>query len=517
MLYYKREATGVHMKIFLSIKRLPFYQLFISILIAIVVMFITNSLIINKAIKNVTNQIRTKEFTDTKRQLRQRIWLITNFLKATSHHNRHRKHYRVPSDKRRKTNRRLQHPNAKTIQNIKKLLLEIQPSKNEFLFAGTINGRLLPSSYMPPRPSHVSPIITKEIIIKKIIPKKEKGYFFTSSIQRSPSENKEKVLFFATWIASDNLFIGTGITIASIEKRISKTLEPTIVKRKTAQPMIFLIIAFISFITSLILYSMIRLILRDFRSIHSFLRRINMGIDPISTRKLKFKEFKMLALDANWMIRKLRRFTHNLEKMLDEKGLLLKEIHHRVKNNFQVVSSIISIQSSQISNPQINEILNKCDRRIRSIALAHEKIYNSTDFTNVNFEEYTSTLMLMLTQSHPEHAGRVVYDICETELPLPLEKAIPCALILNELAENAFQHAFKNKTAGTITIDFNITEKNECCISVSDTGCGIPDSIDPLIAESLGFTLTRLLISQLRGEIHVSREKGTSITFCFPE
>ena len=506
------------MKIIPSIRRLPLYQLLISIVLAAIAAIFIYFFLIGKAIETAKIQISRKEYNRARAMLHRRMWLFSSFLRTASISFFNRPPQGPPPPGR-PFFRRSDAVSRNSMMTMRRLLTNLRLTESQYFFAGTRDGKLLPFSYAHNTFPHFSSPLTREDIEKKLIPRREKGIFTTYTIQMEPGGKKEKKISYIRWFPEHNLFIGTGILIRDIEKRIAATRDLLTARRDTIRPVILFLIIVISLTTSLFLYGFIRNILRDFQKIHSYLRRMNIEMNPINTRKLKFKEFKMLAIDANWMIRKLRRFTLNLERMLDEKGLLLKEIHHRIKNNFQIVSSIIGIQSTEVSDPKMKEILSKCEYRIRSIAIAHEKIYNAEDFTSINFQEYTCTLLLMLTQRHPQHYGRVVYDTGESPFPLSLEQAIPCALILNELADNAFRHAFPDEMSGTIRVDFN-RKNNTKTMTIADSGAGIPERIDPYTINTLGFTLVRLLISQLRGEMNISKNRegtGTTITISFPD
>lgn len=203
-----------------------------------------------------------------------------------------------------------------------------------------------------------------------------------------------------------------------------------------------------------------------------------------------------------------------IKASLREKEVLLKEIHHRVKNNMQIISSLLSLQSHSIADPELLDMFKDSQTRIKSMALVHEKLYQSEDFSNINFKEYINVLAAHVIQSYGAHAGTVVLTVDAEDISLGIDAAIPCGLIINELVSNAVKHAFPDGR-GEIKITFHAVDGTIELI-VADNGVGIPEDIDIRTTESLGLSLVTLLAEeQLNGTIDVERGKGTAFRITF--
>ena len=203
-----------------------------------------------------------------------------------------------------------------------------------------------------------------------------------------------------------------------------------------------------------------------------------------------------------------------LNESLKEKDILLKEVHHRVKNNLQVISSIFNLQSAYSKEPGIKEVLKESQTRIKSMAYIHESLYKSADFGKINFEEYIRKLCKNLIQSYTIGDSQVSL-LTETEkVILHLDQAVPCGLIDNEIVSNALKHAFKPSEAGIIIV--NLSKKgNKIFLKLADNGIGISQSVLKGESDTLGLQLIRTLTEQLRGEISFNVNEGTSVELVF--
>lgn len=206
-----------------------------------------------------------------------------------------------------------------------------------------------------------------------------------------------------------------------------------------------------------------------------------------------------------------------VQRSLQEKQVLLKEIHHRVKNNLQVVWGLIDLQVQTLKDQNIINILRDSQNRIRAMALIHETLYRSDDLSHIRISQYIEKLMtnLFSTYSVSSSRIRVVTDV--EDILLDVESSIPCGLIINELVSNSFKHAFPNDRNGEIRIAFHLAD-SRYTLSFVDTGVGIPKEIDYLNTDSLGLKLVNLLATdQLDGTIQLTREGGTCFTITFPK
>jgi PAS domain S-box-containing protein len=205
-----------------------------------------------------------------------------------------------------------------------------------------------------------------------------------------------------------------------------------------------------------------------------------------------------------------------IKASLEEKEILLREIHHRVKNNMQVVISLLSLQSDKIKDQQYVEMLKESQDRIKSMALIHEKLYQSKDFANIDFDGYVKALVNSLFVSHGANPDKIASKIEIKDISLGLDYAIPCGLIINELVSNSLKYAFPNEREGEIGIGLQKTSENEVELTVSDNGIGIPEELDFGTIESLGLDLVKVLAEhQLGGKIELKRAGGTSFSIRF--
>ena len=207
-----------------------------------------------------------------------------------------------------------------------------------------------------------------------------------------------------------------------------------------------------------------------------------------------------------------------IKAALKEKEVLLREIHHRVKNNLQIVSSLLRLQSRYTKDKQILDIFKASQSRIESMAFIHEKLYQSKDLARIDFTDYVNTLVRNLFTTYGVSTARIKLNIDIKHVSLPLDKAIPCGLIINELVSNSLKYAFPANKQGEIKIALHPTNENELELIVSDNGISMPEDIDFRNTESLGLHLVTILAEdQLRGEINLNRTEGTEFKIKFKE
>jgi PAS domain S-box-containing protein len=204
---------------------------------------------------------------------------------------------------------------------------------------------------------------------------------------------------------------------------------------------------------------------------------------------------------------------------LREKEVLLKEVHHRVKNNLQVISSLVGLQADGSSNQTVREVLRDVTYRVRSMALVHEKLYHSASLASIDFAEYAQSLLHYLWRAHGEVARAVRLIFALEPLSLPVDIAVPCGLILNELAGNALKHAFTGRSEGEVAVLLHTTPEGRILLSLRDNGRGLPPELDWRQAGSLGLRLVQMLAGQLQADVELERDGGTEfrIIFRLPE
>ena len=211
-----------------------------------------------------------------------------------------------------------------------------------------------------------------------------------------------------------------------------------------------------------------------------------------------------------------KRLEDNLRNALKKKDLLFKELHHRVKNNFQVITSILKLQSDQIENPACREVLKTCRDRIFSMSAIHEQLYHSKGLVEIDFGKFLKNLAENLAASHADFSGVISHHVEAEGVILGIESAIPCGMVVNELVSNALKHAFPQGRRGTITISLRMDADDNFEIRVADDGIGIPSDLDIRNTDTLGMQLVIMLVErQLYGSLDVVRDKGTDFTVRF--
>ena len=208
--------------------------------------------------------------------------------------------------------------------------------------------------------------------------------------------------------------------------------------------------------------------------------------------------------------------TSELQAALREREVLLQEVHHRVKNNLQVISSLITMQLRTLASGASRDALEECRTRVQAIALIHEKLYQSQDYARVPFSEYARGLASSVFEATGVASERVVLQLAVADVALAVDKAIPCGLILNELITNALKHGFPGGRSGTIRVDLTPFDGSGLRLVVSDDGVGLPAGFDVEKSESLGLQLVRMLARQLDAGLEVDPRHGTTFRLTVP-
>jgi len=211
----------------------------------------------------------------------------------------------------------------------------------------------------------------------------------------------------------------------------------------------------------------------------------------------------------------LIRSGQEVQASLREKEVLLQEVHHRVKNNLQVISSLINMQVRRTHDTSSRNALAECQNRVQAIALIHEKLYQSRDYARVPFSDYARSLAANIFHATGISPANINFSVEFESLSLAVDKAIPCGLILNELISNALKHAFPNERQGTIRVDMR-KAGGQLELSVGDDGVGMKPGFNPATSNSLGMQLVQTLVEQLDGRLEILRESGTTFRIGFP-
>lgn len=222
-----------------------------------------------------------------------------------------------------------------------------------------------------------------------------------------------------------------------------------------------------------------------------------------------------LLADLAWSIVEKKRADEKVLSSLEEKTVLLKEVHHRVKNNMQIICSLFDLQSDSIMDEKTRDIFLDSQNRIRSMALVHEKLYQSESFAFINFEEYIDSLTQYLFNTLVKDPDLITLNVDAGDLSLEIDQAIPCGLIINELVSNSLKHAFPDERGGEITVRCHAKEDGLITLTVSDNGVGLSPDLDVGTTDTLGLQLMTMLVKQLQGHIELERDKGTAFTIQF--
>ncbi|MEN6573901.1 sensor histidine kinase [Methanobacterium aggregans] len=226
--------------------------------------------------------------------------------------------------------------------------------------------------------------------------------------------------------------------------------------------------------------------------------------------------------DALYMVMVARDITERKESedqiraSLDEKNVLLQEIHHRVKNNMQIISSLLSLQSRYVTDEDALEVFKESQNRVKSMAMIHEKLYMSRNFTKINFGEYIKNLTTYLFQSYVVDSESVKLVVDVEDVTFGIDTAIPCGLIINEIVTNSIKYAFPEDRVGEITIKLWAEDKT-ILLEISDDGVGVPDDFSIVETKTLGLQLVATLVKQLEGTIELMPQEGTKFRISFEE
>lgn len=238
---------------------------------------------------------------------------------------------------------------------------------------------------------------------------------------------------------------------------------------------------------------------------------VEIGLNPIET------EDGPMVLASIVDITERKRAQERLEKALEEKTVLLNELHHRVKNNLQMISSLLNLQAGSTNDPGLREVLKESQNRVKAMGLTHQLLYEHKDFSRVDLGEYLGRLAQLLMSAYRDRGSGIALDLL---LPperhyVGLDRAIPCGLAVNELVTNAFKHAFPDDRHGRITLALAAAGDDEIILTVTDDGVGLPANFEISMVKSLGLQLVPLLVEQLQGTLVVKGGSGSSFSLRF--
>ena len=222
---------------------------------------------------------------------------------------------------------------------------------------------------------------------------------------------------------------------------------------------------------------------------------------------------------ANWVgididITERKEADEKIQQSLHEKQLLLKEIHHRVKNNLQIISSLLSLQSKSTNNQQVHNALKESIDRVQSMAIIHEQLYQTPNLKNIDFADYLKTLTSSLFHSYATN-DNVYIKINVKDVFMSIHQTTTCGLIVNELVSNSLKYAFPAGEKGEIEIEIRTKKDGRTIMSIRDNGIGLPKDMDLDNVQSLGLKLVNMFVKQLKGELTIGRQEGTQVQISF--
>jgi PAS domain S-box-containing protein len=245
---------------------------------------------------------------------------------------------------------------------------------------------------------------------------------------------------------------------------------------------------------------------------------VEIGLTPLRTPDGEFVLASIIDItERKRSLEQLNERTADLTASLKERDVLLQEVHHRVKNNLQIISSLINMQARKLEAGPPREVLKECKSRVEAIALIHEKLYQSRDFGHVPFSDYIRSLANNVLHAADAAAVGISLTIDAQAISLGVDKAIPCGLILNELLTNAMKHAFPEDLGGAIVVTLKHNKPHQVQLTVSDNGVGMQERSPAGVNASIGLQLVSTLTEQLEGQMRILSTGGTSVSVEFPD
>ena len=224
-------------------------------------------------------------------------------------------------------------------------------------------------------------------------------------------------------------------------------------------------------------------------------------------------DHRILSKSINYAMQR-NKYEKEIKASLHEKEVLLREIHHRVKNNLQIISSILNLQTNYLNDERDKELFIECQERVKSMAIIHEKLYQSEDFSQINFKEYIQSLASHIFSSYNVSPNvKLILNVKNSSFEI--ETTIPCGLIINELITNSIKHAFPPDTGGEIKIDLHSPDSDRYELIISDNGVGFPPEVDYKHPKTLGLEMVNSLVKQIDGTMELETNHGTTYRIRF--
>jgi two-component sensor histidine kinase len=236
-------------------------------------------------------------------------------------------------------------------------------------------------------------------------------------------------------------------------------------------------------------------------------------LTDLSEQERRNQELAVIVSQKTGLLKAMELQAEKLRQNVAEKQLLLQEVHHRVKNNLQVISSLLNMQSGHASDSAA-QALQQAQGRILSIALIHERLYGTEQLKEIDFGQYAKSLMANIFETHA--TPNLTFRVTAETVMLQIEQAIPCGLILNELIMNGLKYAYPGNDGGEMTLSISRTAPEEVSFSVADEGVGLSEDVDLTAPKTLGLSIVAILAKQLGGRLAVKRRPGAMFSVTFP-
>jgi len=255
---------------------------------------------------------------------------------------------------------------------------------------------------------------------------------------------------------------------------------------------------------------------RSFQKLRAIQEELQRSHDDLELRvEKRTSELEELNRELNLEIAERLKTENRLRTSIKEKDVLIKEVHHRVKNNLQVISSLLDMSKRRAKHPETEDMLSEAHAKIFTMSLIHSQLYQSDRFDEINMGRYIRDLIAQLAQMHQSDRD-IRLNIKVEDIYLSVTQAIPCALVVNEIISNAYKHAFDGLNSGKISISLEEIKGPRLHLNITDNGMGIPDHVDIDKTETLGIKLVRdLVLTQLKGDLQINRTNGTEIDIAF--
>jgi len=260
------------------------------------------------------------------------------------------------------------------------------------------------------------------------------------------------------------------------------------------------------------------ILLTGYADVNNAIDAVNHGAYAFFQKPIQLKRLLAAIHEIGKKLHNRKEEENLLSHLVHEREILLREVHHRVRNNLQIIRSLLKLHSRVIQHPEALDAVTDIYNRIFSMSLIHERVFQYDDFEKVDFAIFSRELASMLSTTYGFDVSRISIDTRMDSLFVNIETAVPAGLIVNELVTNAIKHAFRDGKHGTIRVALKTTGEGQLELTVADNGVGLPDTFDFQTVQSMGLYLVRLLAEyQLDGTVHVRRKPGTEFKIFFKE